>query len=204
VVDEPRLDGHPFVGIDDRAGARLAAEHLIALGHRRFAFLTDGTRDDGYAGPLTPEREATIAYVVNRERLNGYREVLEAAGVEWAGVAKHETELNLIEQGVEAGRAVLAGDPRPTAVLATTDQLAFGVLEAARERGLSVPDDLSVIGFDDVPGAAWSRPGLTTVRQPLLEKGEIAGRMLIEERPEREVILPVELIVRGSTAPGPR
>lgn len=149
VVDEPRLDGHAFVGCEERAGARLAAEHLLDLGHRRFAVLTDG----GHG-----------------ERLAGYREALTAAGAEWEEVPRFE--------------------PGPTAVLATTDRLALDVLEA-------VPDDVSVVGFDDIPAAAAAH--LTTVRQPLVEKGEIAGRLLSEGGAD-EVILPVELVVRGSTA----
>ena len=158
VVDEPRLRGHAYVGIEDRLGARLAAEHLLALGHRRFAVVT------GRA---------------HRERLEGYRGALAAAGAAW----------------VETGRF----EPGPTAVIAATDQLALGVIAAAREAGLRVPEDLSVVGFDDIPGAEWS--ALTTVRQPLVEKGEIAGRLLSEGAADREVILPVELVVRGTTAP---
>jgi DNA-binding LacI/PurR family transcriptional regulator len=107
------------------------------------------------------------------------------------------------EWGLEGGRLALAADPRPTALIAATDQLALGAIEAAREAGLGVPEDLSIVGFDDVPGAAWSRPGLTTVRQPLFEKGEVAGRLLTEHAAPRDVILPVELVVRGSTAAPP-
>ena len=182
VVDEPRLEGHAYVGIEDRKGARLAAEHLLGLGHRRFALLSEPTRD--------------------RERLRGYRDALQAAGIAWEQVVRHEQAANHPDRGLEGGRALLAAEPRPTALLACTDQLALGALEAARELGLRVPEDVSVVGFDDVPGAAWSTPALTTVRQPLLEKGEIAGRLLIAAAPDRdEVILPVELVVRGTTAP---
>ena len=151
VVDAPRLDGHAFVTCEDRRGARLAAEHLLALGHRRFSVLTD--RGDG-------------------ERLEGYRDALSAAGAEW-------TEARSFEPG-------------PTAVLAATDCLALEVLEA----GVRVPEEVSVVGFDDIPAAAAA--GLTTVRQPLFEKGEIAGRLLSEGTVD-EVVLPVELVVRGST-----
>ena len=203
VVDEPRLEGHAYVGIEDRKGARLAAEHLLGLGHRRFALLCERSRDDGYSGPMTPERERTTTYAINRERTMGYRDALEAAGIAWDRMPKHELPANHPDQGLEGARAVLATDPRPTALLAGTDQLALGALEAARERGLTVPRDLSVVGFDDVPGAAWSQPPLTTIRQPLLDKGEIAGRMLLADHPDREVILPVELVVRGTTAPPP-
>jgi DNA-binding LacI/PurR family transcriptional regulator len=177
VVDAPRIEGHAFVGSEDRRGARLAVEHLLALGHRRFALLTTS--------------------VIHRDRLAGYREALEAAGVGWA---RYELAADLPERGLEGGRLALAANPRPTALIAATDQLALGALEAASEAGLRVPDEVSVIGFDDIPGAASSRPALTTVRQPLLEKGEVAGRLLSDGPDGREVILPVQLVVRGSTA----
>jgi DNA-binding LacI/PurR family transcriptional regulator len=180
VVDAPRIEGHAFVGSEDRRGARLAVEHLLALGHRRFALLTTS--------------------VIHRDRLAGYREALEAAGVGWA---RYELAADLPERGLEGGRLALAANPRPTALIAATDQLALGALEAASEAGLRVPDEVSVIGFDDIPGAAWSRPALTTVRQPLLEKGEVAGRLLTAGAEPREVILPIELVVRGTTAAPP-
>jgi DNA-binding LacI/PurR family transcriptional regulator len=186
VVDEPRLDGHAFVGVDDRRGTRLAAEHLLALGHRRFALL---------AAPTRP--------VIHRQRLAGYRDALEAADIGWDVVPRFELPASLPEHGLEGGRMALAADPPPTALLAGTDQLALGTIEAAREVGLRVPEDLSVVGFDDVPGAAWAQPALTTVRQPLFEKGEVAGRLLTAGAEPREVILPVELVVRQSTARPP-
>lgn len=170
VVDEPRLSDHAYVGIDDRRGARLAAEHLLALGHRRFALLC-GTS------------------ATQRERLAGYRRALEAAGARFQAPAP------------EALPEALAAKERPTALLAGSDQLALGALEAARDAGLVVPHDLSIVGFDDIPSAAWSVPALTTVRQPLLRKGEIAGRLLTAgAAARRNVVLPVELVVRGSTA----
>jgi len=201
VVDEPRLPGHAFVGVEDRRGASLAAEHLLALGHRRFALLADPTRLDGYAGPLTPEREASAMSATFVERLGGYRDALGRWGVDWASTPRFELPANTPERGLEGGRMALAAQPRTTALIAATDQLALGAIEAAREAGLRVPEDLSIVGFDDVPGAAWSQPGLTTVRQPLFHKGELAGRLLAAGAGPREVILPVELVVRGSTAP---
>ena len=183
VVDEPRIEGHAFVGVELRRGAQLAAEHLLALGHRRFAMLT-----------------ASARLVSHRERLAGYRDALEAAGVAWSDVPCFELAANLPERGLEGAQAALAAASPPTALIASTDQLALGALEAAREAGLRVPEDVSVVGFDDVPGAAWSRPALTTVHQPLVEKGEVAGRLLSGAGDGRDVILPVELVVRGSTA----
>jgi DNA-binding LacI/PurR family transcriptional regulator len=166
VVDQPRLPGHAYVGIDERSGARRAAEHLLALGHRRFAVVCE--------------------LQVHRERLAGYKRALDAAGAFWA-----RQELP----------AALAAKPRPTAILAASDRLALEALDAAHAAGVRVPEELSVIGFDDVPGAARSLPALTTIRQPLLEKGEIAGRLLVAAPTEHAAILPVELVVRGSTAP---
>ena len=166
VVDRPRLSGHAYVGIDERGGARRAAEHLLGLGHRRFAVLCE------------PE--------VHRERLAGYRAALDAAGADWA---RHKLP------------AALDATPRPTALLAASDRLALAALDAARVAGLRVPEDLSVVGFDDLPGAVGAAPALTTIRQPLLEKGEIAGRLLTAGPTDHSAILPVELVVRGSTAP---
>ena len=183
VVDEPRLAGHAFVGAEHRHGAALAAGHLLALGHRRFAMLT------------APNRRA-----VHRERLAGYRDALDAAGVGLREVPCFDLPADVPEQGLEGARAALAADPPPTALIAATDQLALGAIEAAREAGLRVPEDLSVVGYDDVPGASWSCPALTTVRQPLHEQGEVAGRLLSGSGDGRNVILPVELVVRGSTA----
>ena len=196
IVDQPRGAGHAFVGTDDRAGTRMAAEHLLALGHRRIGALCFRTSDDDYTGPLTPEREAASTYPVSRARLAGWRDAIEAAGLDWDAMPKQE--LLLRDAGGEALRELLRRDPELTAVLCSTDRLAFGVLDALDEVGRP---DLSVIGFDDLPAAGLRN--LSTVRQPLLEKGLIAGRLLVEPDGEgpREVILPVELVPRASTRP---
>lgn len=196
VIDEPRLDGHAYVGVEDRDGARLAAEHLVGLGHRRFAVVAERTLVGSPRGPL-------MASGTVRTRLAGYEEALTAAGLDWRAVPVAEAPENRVERGAEATRDLLERHPETTAVLAVSDQLALGALAAARAIGRGVPDELSVVGFDDVPAASWSRPGLTTVRQPLLEKGEVAGRMLVDPDAPREVVLPIELVVRGSTAAAP-
>ena len=197
VVDEPRTGEHTFVGIDDRAGARLAADHVAALGHRRIGVVSFRTTDDGYAGPLTPEREAACTYPVTAGRLAGWRDGLEAAGIPWPDVVKEERVLNAREEGAAGLRELLNREPAITAVLCATDQLALGVLAAARDAGRP---ELSIVGFDDIP-AAEARD-LTTVRQPLLEKGLTAGRLLVDppddHGPER-IVLPVQLVPRGST-----
>jgi DNA-binding LacI/PurR family transcriptional regulator len=199
VVDEPRTGDHTFVGIDDRAGGRLAAAHLAALGHRRIGVVSFRTADDGYAGPLTREREAVATYPVSLARLVGWREGLEAAGIAWDDVVKEERVTNAPEEGALGLRAVLARAPDVTAILCSTDQMALGALRAAAEDGR---DDLSFVGFDDIPAAGAL--GLTTIRQPLMEKGLTAGRLLVDPPAEgapREIVLPVELVPRGSTRP---
>jgi len=203
VVDEPRLPGRSYIGVDDRGGARRAAEHLAELGHRRFGIISLRVIDDDHpGGRLDPERYAGVTYSITRERLEGYREAIEAAGIDWSAVPIEECPASGAADGAVAARALLADEPRPTAILASSDLLAFGVLGVARELGIDVPGELSVVGFDDVPGAAYSVPPLTTVRQPLEEKGAAAGRVVLE-RPDdpTELLLPTELVVRQSSAP---
>jgi DNA-binding LacI/PurR family transcriptional regulator len=198
-VDEPRdLAGHAFVGIEDRDGARLAGEHLVALGHRKLGLVSFRMTDDGYRGPLTPEREALATYPVTIDRMTGLRDAAVAAGVPLVG---EEVEFNSPEEGAAGLRGLLARDPGVTAVFCDTDQLALGAIAAARGMGLEVPGDLSIVGFDDIPAAAEAE--LTTVRQPLLEKGLAAGRLVIagEAAVVRRVKLPVELVVRRTTGP---
>ena len=111
---------------------------------------------------------------------------------------------NSRDHGRAGGHALLDRALDLTAVLATTDQLALGALDALRARGVDVPGRISVTGFDDIPDAAAADPPLTTVRQPLLRKGEEAGRLLVDPPAEpREALLPPELVVRASTAPAP-
>jgi DNA-binding LacI/PurR family transcriptional regulator len=206
IADTPRLPGIPFVGIDDRQGARDIATHVVELGHRHFGIAAFRLRADDHRGAVDAARRRAVTYRVTRERLEGYREALEAAGIDWDDVPIHEVHPNSRAGGREAAHELFAYEPRPTAVLALSDELAFGVLDAAREARIAVPGELSVAGFDDVPDARLIDPPLTTVRQSLLEKGRAAGRMLLEAldgREPRDTVMPVELVVRGSTGPPP-
>src|SRR5581483_8822522 len=162
--------------------------------------------DDDYAGPADLARQAAATIPISRARLAGYADALAAAGLAWDAVPVQETRLNAEESGAAAAAALLDRSPRPTAILAFSDLLAGGALRAAATRGLHVPADLSVIGFDDIPAAAAATPPLTTVRQPLLEKGRIAGQLLLEGWPAHEPPtrrLPTDLVVRASTGPAP-
>ncbi|MQA96404.1 MAG: LacI family DNA-binding transcriptional regulator [Streptosporangiales bacterium] len=199
VVDEPRSAGLPYVGIDDRAAFRSATEHVLDLGHRRIAVAAYRVRFDGHDGWADSARQAGATFPATRERLAGAREACGRAGVDWGSVPVTESAPNEHESGLRAGRRLLGLDPRPTAIVAMSDVLAFGVLEAARELGLRVPENVSVVGFDDVAAAAAA--DLTTIRQSGKEKAATAARyLLIGEGPE-SVLLPHELVVRGSTGP---
>ena len=201
-VDEPGFVDGPGVGIADRAGARQAAEHLLRLGHRRIAIISMETRPDGYLGPLDRARRAGSVYAVTDDRLAGYEDGLAAGGLGLAALRIEERPCNSPRAARDAALALLAERPRPTAILAMSDLFALATIEAASELGLRVPDDLSVVGFDDIPIARQVSPPLTTVRQPLVEKGRIAAELLFgRQRAEAPIVLPTELVVRGTTAP---
>jgi len=204
VIDEPPVPGAARVSVDDACGARAMAEHLLALGHRRFAAITFPLREDDFTGFADAERQAAPTYPATGARLGGYAALLAAAGLDWGAVPVYECRVNTREGGCLAAGLLLDRHPRPSAIIALSDQLALGALEAAAQRGLAVPGDLSVAGFDDIPAAAAARPALTTVHQPLREKGTVAARLVLQawaatEPPE--VSLPTALVVRASTGP---
>jgi DNA-binding LacI/PurR family transcriptional regulator len=204
VVDGPPRPGAGHVGIDDRGGAALAARHLLELGHRRLAVVSAPLSPDRQEGPAGQERQAAASYQVIRERLLGYRDAVEEAGLDWAAVTVEERHPYGQDAGRRAAAALLDRPDRPTALLAMSDEHALGAMRAAEERGIAVPEELSVVGFDDIPTAELARPALTTVHQPHHDKGAAAAEWLLDpaSRPD-SLILPVELVVRASTAPPP-
>jgi len=201
LVDEPSsgdLDGYSSVSVEDRAGARAAAAHLVALGHRRIAVFTVGP--EAPAGPGD--------WYVPQERLRGWRDGLEPAGIE--PVVRHE---DAEEQRYSAARELLTRPDRPTGVLCFSDSLAADVLRVAADLGVRVPTELSVVGFDDAPIARRLTPPLTTVAQDVEAKGSLAAEELIKAVRRRRAgepdrvrrhLLPTELVVRGTTAPPAR
>jgi DNA-binding LacI/PurR family transcriptional regulator len=205
VVDQPFKQGVPFVGVDDEAAARASAEHLLQLGHERFAVVSFALSPDVQDGLANPARQEAAAFRVSRLRLRGYRGALEDAGLSWSEVPVYECPGSSRELGRRAAGALLSRERGPTAILATSDQLALGIIARATEGGLSVPADLSVVGFDDIPAAASADPPLTTVSQDHAEKGLLAGRMLISQLRKEDVPstgpLPASLVIRGSTSP---
>ncbi len=206
IVDQPRLEGVAFVGIDDERAAAAAAGHLLELGHRHIGILSFALARDGVEGPAGLERQQSATYAVTRARLSGYRTALTAAGLAWDEVEVYEC--HFLRRADQAVRHLLGRRPRPTALLATSDGLALAALRTAAQDGLRAPDHLSVVGFDDTPRAHTATPSLTTVRQPHVQKGKRAGELLLgalrgEATPPPEW-LPTELIVRDSTGPAPR
>ena len=186
LIDHPpgRL---PAVHTDDVAGGRLATEHLLELGHRRIAFL--GDFEHNYHG-----------FTSSAMRRTGYELAMEAAGLgvdpELVRRAAHGREPAAV-----LTREILSAEARPTAIFAASDTQALGVIEAAEALGVGVPDDLSVVGYDDIELARYT--GLTTIAQPLEESGVRGAELLLaalEGAADGGRQLPVELVIRSTTA----
>jgi DNA-binding LacI/PurR family transcriptional regulator len=178
----------PSVGATNWAGGLAATRHLLELGHRRIAVIS---------GPSD--------FLCARARVDGFRAAMDAAGV------KVPSDLVRVgrfyfEDGLAIGRELLALKAPPTAVFCGNDLQALGVYEAARQAGVRIPEDLSVVGFDDLEFTRWAGPPMTTVRQPLVEMGATAAELVLTlagggTPAQHRVELATELIVRESTAP---
>jgi LacI family transcriptional regulator len=178
----------PSVAVANRSGADQVMRYLLALGHRRIAAI---------CGPP--------GWIATEDRRRGYEAALAAAGIPLDPAVQTASDFELAP-GAEAAASLLELPEPPTAIFAFNDAIAIGALRAARDRGLRVPEDLSVLGFDDIEHAAIVTPPLTTVRQPLAEMGRAAisllSRLLDSGPDERlHVELPTRLVVRDSTAP---
>lgn len=185
------LDGFPSISVDSYGGAVRAVEHLAQLGHTRIGFVAGDESIEGV-----------------RDRRRGYLDALARLGL--------PSDPSLIAQGdlsqmraFDAANSLLALPEPPTAIFAVNDLSAFGVIAAARERGLKVPRDVSVVGFDDIPMASQVHPPLTTIRQPFAQMGRAAVNTLLSQMDNEEaiaprIVLPTELIARESTGPAPR
>jgi DNA-binding LacI/PurR family transcriptional regulator len=205
-VDEPDLgDRTSFVGIDDRHGASLAAAHLIELGHRRLGVLLGRLSSSSTtAGRVDAPREAGITIRIANQRIAGYRDACVAAGLDPGTLVLWAAGGNDPDSARTAAGEFLTAHPDLTGLLCFSDQIAIGASQAAERLGRRIPDDLSVVGFDDVPRAAAWDPPLTTIRQPLVDKGRAAADLLLElidGRPPRRIELPIELVVRDSSGP---
>lgn len=189
VVDPTGEPGHdtPSIGATNWSGGLSATRHLIELGHRRIGVIS---------GPAN--------VLCSRARLDGYRAAMDAAGLPVDPALIRQGDFH-VEAGFEQACALLSMRERPTAIFAGSDLQALGAYDAARQAGLSIPDELSVVGFDDLPVARWIGPPLTTVRQPLGEMAAAAARLVLAlahgERPDlTRVELATSLVLRQSTA----
>ncbi|GAA1686730.1 LacI family DNA-binding transcriptional regulator [Nonomuraea maheshkhaliensis] len=181
----------PSIGAGNWGGGLAATRHLLELGHRRIAAIT---------GPMR--------FLCSQARLAGYRAALERAGIPPDDGLVEHGDFHY-SSGLKSALTLLDLPDPPTAIFAANDEQATGVYAAIQQRGLSVPHDMSVVGFDDVPVAQWISPPLTTVRQPIAELGALAIRTLLAHEegadlPQGRVELSTKLIVRASTAPPAR
>lgn len=181
----------PAVGSNNWYGGLSATRHLLSLGHRRIAIIS-GPED----------------VLCSRARVDGYRAAHAEAGVPLLEDAIRWSDFS-VAGGFEHGAALLARAERPTAIFAGSDMQALGVLRAARDKNIEVPCDLSVVGYDDLPLAAWVAPSLTTINQPLGEMAETAVRMVLDiargtDPHPRSIELATELVARESSGPAPQ
>lgn len=203
-VDQSPLPGYASVVLDDVGGAQAAAHHLLELGHRHVGILTMAP---GSAHGLVADAHEQPGTYVDRERVRGWTAPLLDAG---ARITTSQVAENSERDAYAGARLLLDSPDRPTAVLCFSDLMAWGVVHAAQDLGLRVPEDVSVVGFDDSALAGRIRPALTTVRQDLTAKGRAAAtaltRAIEAARSGRPVpaplqtVLPTELVVRRSTA----
>jgi DNA-binding LacI/PurR family transcriptional regulator len=181
----------PSFGAGNWGGGVAATQHLIDLGHRRIGTIT---------GPMR--------YLCSQARLAGYRAALERSGIVPDPALVQQGDFHYASAVAGASALLDLADP-PTAIFAANDEQALGVYAAVQQRRLRVPDDLSVVGFDDVPMSQWILPPLTTARQPILELAELAARAILGQAngnspvPKGRTELPTTLVVRSSTAPPP-
>lgn len=198
LVDSEHHPGVPSVEIDDGEGMQTLVEHLLALGHRRITFLAFETGVEGghdkWRGPALRRAQGAIAALAQQDL------TFESPEIDVREIPCTRSG------GEEAFRAIWSSPERPTAIVCFSDVIAFGVLDAARELGVSVPQEVSVTGFDDLAEAQWSNPGLTTVRQPIESKGRLAAEYLVESiaagenRRIQQQQLHTTLLLRQSTS----
>lgn len=202
LVDSELHDGVPSVEIDDSDGIEQLVRHLLDLGHRSIAILAIETGiEGGYAnwrGPMLRRMQGTLAALADFDLTP-----------ESPGISLKEVQCTRLG-GMKAFQEIWAQPDRPTAIIAFSDIIALGVLDAAREADVSIPGDVSVSGFDDLAEASWSTPSLTTVRQPIESKGRLAAEFLVESisaadnSRAHQQRLHTTLLVRGSTGRVPR
>ena len=204
VNERPAIESAMFVGIDEREAACKVGDHIANLGHTKIAIIADMVGDHRPTGVVAGVAPEDLRYYVTGERVRGFRDSLEKADVPWDTITLINAADNARLAGAEAAAYALDRRDRATAVLTGSDVLALGVLDALAVRGLQPGRDVSVTGFDDIPEAAAA--GLTTIHQPSVERGRLAGQLLLdppEDPGQGHLVLPTELVVRATTGPVP-
>lgn len=209
MIDQIATGDAVSILVHDFDGARQAAQHLIDLGHRRFGVIFDRITDQAQGlrsgASISPLADLPDTFLALKRRFEGYAAAFEQEGIDWNQQLFYECSDNSEAAGAEAMQAILRSGQRPTALLCLTDRLALGAMEVAQRAGLRIPQDLSIVGYDDIPAAAQSRPSLTTVQQDHRAKGRLAGECLLAllqghafEQPDP---LESRLILRESSGP---
>lgn len=176
----------PWVAIDNVAAGRDATEHLISIGHKDIAVITGDMN--------TPS---------SQQRLQGYRNAMQSAGLDYKDSLIYDGSYTL-EAGEHRTKDILASKERPTAIFCMCDEIALGCYSTLKENGFNVPDDMSVVGFDDIRFAKYFSPALTTIAQPVEDIGRHCVEVLLDQikgtnQGNKQVLLPHKLIVRNST-----
>lgn len=174
------------VDVDNRAAARLAVSHLVELGHTRIGIITN----------------AQASYTAAVQRLNGYQDALIEAGIPFDPGLVRYGEFDS-ESGYSQMKSLLEVSPPPTAMFVASDVVAFGAMSAIRERGLVIPGDIALVGFDDVPVSRYTEPSLTSIQLPAADLARCACEMVVclvngDRPPQRQVLLQARLVVRQS------
>ena len=179
----------PSVMVDNEKSAYDMAKHLISLGHKKIAHFSDGNHNS----------------IIAREKEEGFRRAMAEEGLDFPKEWELMDEISM-RGGYKMMDTLLKGKNRPTAVMATNDEVALGAIRRAKEEGLNIPEDISVAGFNNFNISEWVSPSITTVAQPMYDIGAVSARMLIkminkEEVDNKNIIMPHEIIERESTAP---
>ncbi|MCV7287333.1 LacI family DNA-binding transcriptional regulator [Mycolicibacterium wolinskyi] len=201
-IDSPRLPAIPYVTVDHRQAGAEQMKHVLALGHRRVGIVTDRLGPAAEPGRRQFSDIEAVTETYLQQRLAGYRDAIAAGGRGGIDATLVEATDIDMSSGMLAVEQLIDGPEPPTAIVATSDVHAVAAMKVLEQRQLSVPEQVSVIGFDDAPIA--DLVGLTTIRQPLCDKGKTAASMLldlIDGRSRRRSVKPTELILRSSTGP---
>ena len=189
----------PAIGVDNIGGARMAAEHLIGLGHRRLAILST-TLSDGHCGVVTEDYVRAATYSTSRDRALGYWQAMDAAGIDRASAPIYETREDEASTHAAMAEMFAVAEP-PTGVLAMSDKVAMFAVDWLFRNGRRVPDDVSIVGFDGVPESAVATPKLTTMEQPMTEIARRAVEAALGgTQVEGRQMLQTRLVIRETTA----